>query len=240
MPSDTGSIEISEKQGVRYLHFGSEWILGAMRIARPWALELEYTRELMLPLLLRPSTWPASVLQVGLGSASITRFLHRYRPQARITVVEIAPRVVAAARQFFKLPEDSLRLRVEIADGFDYLATNRRRFDLLQLDAYDADARAGMLDTAPFYHLCRERLADNGLVAINILTGRRGIAASLARLREAFGDEVAVLAPSEAGNTVAIAARKPFRLDAKKLRASAAALKAQGGLDLTPTLDRME
>jgi spermidine synthase len=38
------SIEISEERGVRYLHFGSPWVQGAMRIARPWALELEYTR----------------------------------------------------------------------------------------------------------------------------------------------------------------------------------------------------
>ena len=39
------SIDISEEAGVRYLHFGSSWIQGAMRIARPFALELDYTRE---------------------------------------------------------------------------------------------------------------------------------------------------------------------------------------------------
>ena len=49
------SIEISEERGVRYLHFGSHWIQGAMRVARPWALELEYTRDMMLALLLRPA-----------------------------------------------------------------------------------------------------------------------------------------------------------------------------------------
>jgi len=38
-------VDISEEAGVRYLHFGSDWIQGAMRIARPWALELDYTRE---------------------------------------------------------------------------------------------------------------------------------------------------------------------------------------------------
>ncbi|MEP7062594.1 MAG: spermidine synthase, partial [Betaproteobacteria bacterium] len=29
------SIEVSEEDGVRYLHFGTHWIQGAMRIARP-------------------------------------------------------------------------------------------------------------------------------------------------------------------------------------------------------------
>src|SRR5574340_598280 len=42
-------IDIREEAGVRTLHFGSEWIQGAMRIARPWNLELEYTREMMAP-----------------------------------------------------------------------------------------------------------------------------------------------------------------------------------------------
>ncbi len=72
------SIEISEEAGVRYLHFGSRWIQGAMRVARPYALELEYTREMMLPLLFRPAArWPHRVLLIGLGAASLTKFLYR-------------------------------------------------------------------------------------------------------------------------------------------------------------------
>ena len=111
-------VDISEEAGVRYLHFGSEWIQGAMRIARPWALELDYTREMMASLLLRAEpAWPRSVLLIGLGAASLTKFLYRHRPQAKLTVVEIEPSVVAAAQQFFKLPEDPKRLKIEIADG---------------------------------------------------------------------------------------------------------------------------
>jgi hypothetical protein len=48
--------------GVRSLHFGSHWIQGAMRIARPYALELDYTRDMMLALLLR------SARRVGRGT----------------------------------------------------------------------------------------------------------------------------------------------------------------------------
>src|SRR5438270_4162261 len=110
------SIEVSEERGVRYLHFGSHWIQGAMRVARPWALELEYTREMMLPLAVRDDpAWPATVLQIGLGAASVTKFLYRYRPKASIMVVEIMPEVITAARQFFRMPEPSKRLRVVVA-----------------------------------------------------------------------------------------------------------------------------
>ena len=116
-----GSIEVSEKDGVRYLHFGSALVQGAMRVARPWSLELEYTREMLLPLLLRPGrAWPRTVLQVGLGAASFTRFLHRHFPKTRVTVVEISPAVVAAARLSFRLPPASRQLAIEIAEALNF------------------------------------------------------------------------------------------------------------------------
>lgn len=236
-----GSVEVSEANGVRTLHFGSELVQGAMRIARPWSLELEYTREMMLPLLLAPrETWPSRVLQVGLGAASFTRFLHRHRPGARVTVVEISPEVVAVARQFFRLPEPSARLAIEIADAHDYLATARRTFDLILLDGFDADGRAGMLETVPFYLNCRSHLAAGGLLAANLLTKWRGVAPAVRCLREAFDDRVVVLPPCGAGNTVALAAAGPVpRVGPATLRERAARLKAQAGLDLLPTLDRL-
>jgi spermidine synthase len=46
-------IDISEESGVRYLHFGSDWVQGAMRLRKPNALELTYTREMMAGLLFR-------------------------------------------------------------------------------------------------------------------------------------------------------------------------------------------
>src|SRR5688572_12064879 len=184
------SIEVSEEKGVRYLHFGSPWVQGAMRIARPWALELEYTRQMMAPLLLRDARWPAAVLQVGLGAASITRFLHRHRPEARMTVVEISPEVVACARQHFKLPPESERLHIAIAEGHEYLATTRRRFDLLVVDAFDSKGRSGMLDSVPFYANCHARLQRGGIAAFNLLSRTRGAAPAVARIREAFGEQV--------------------------------------------------
>ena len=234
------SIEISEARGVRYLHFGSPWVQGAMRIARPFALELEYTRELMMPLLLRGDAWPRNVLQVGLGAASVTRFLHRHRPEARITVVEIEPKVVAAARQFFKLPEDA-RVRIAIGDGHDFLAGSHARFDLIVVDGFDEKGRPGMLDSVPFYVNCRERLGPRGMAAFNLLTRHRDAAPALARMREAFGQRLLVLPPTEAGNVVALGAAGE-RVDEAfdDLRAAAERLKAGTGLNLHPTLARLE
>lgn len=234
------AITISEERGVRFLHFGSPWIQGAMRIARPYALELEYTRELMFPLLLHGPTWPRRVLQAGLGAASVTRFLHRHRPEAKVTVVEIDPDVVHAARLHFRLPEESSSLRIRIGDAAEHVAASEGRHDLIVVDGYDDKGRPGMLDSEPFYANCRARLGPEGMLTVNLLTRTRGVKASVDRLRRAFEDRVLVLPPSEAGNTVVVAAAgDAIDETLESLRAAAAKLKEQTGLELAPTLARL-
>jgi spermidine synthase len=227
------SIDVSEERGVRYLHFGSRWIQGAMRLARSDALELEYTRDMMFPLLLQPAPWPARVLQIGLGAASITRFLHRYRQEARLTVVEIEPRVVAAARHHFRLPDASPRLVIEIADGAAYVARPGPAFDWIIVDGYDEHGQAGALDTRAFYAHCHARLARGGVLCANLLRRTRGVSPSVARLAAAFGGRACALPPCASGNTVAIAVTGAHpALDAGTLHGAAVGLKASTGLDL--------
>lgn len=233
-------ITISEERGVRYLHFGTPWIQGAMRIARPWALELEYTRDLMFPLLLRGDDWPRHVLQVGLGAGSITKFLHRHRPQARVTVVEIDPDVIEAARRWFRLPEESARLRIVVGDAAEHVAARDRHHDLIVVDGYDDHGRAGLLDSESFYVNCRARLARDGIMSVNLLTRTRGVGASVARLERAFDGRLLVLPPSEAGNVVAVAAAgQPVDEGIATLRTAARRLRAETGLDLASALARL-
>ena len=40
-------IEVTEERGLRTLHLGSSAIQSAMRVSRPWDLELAYTRAMM-------------------------------------------------------------------------------------------------------------------------------------------------------------------------------------------------
>jgi len=234
------SIDISEEAGVRFLHFGSSWIQGAMRIARPFALELDYTREMMTPLLLHDEDWPRKVLQIGLGAASITKFLYRHRPQAKLTVIEIDPRVEAAARQFFKLPDDPERIDIRHGDGADFVVKTKQRYDLILVDGFDADARTGRLDTLPFYLDCRARLADDGVLCVNLLSRRKDFAKSVARLEEAFEGRAIAFSSCDSGNaialgTIAVSPAPTF----VELKAAAKALKQETGLNLLPTISRL-
>lgn len=227
---------------MRYLHFGSHWIQGAMRIARPWSLELEYTREMLLPLLLRPgATWPRSVLLVGLGAASLTRFLYRHRPRAVQTIIEIDPAVITVAQQAFRLPPEGARLRIEINDGADYVIASDRAFDLILVDGFDAQGRAGALDTLPFYCNAQARLSDRGLLAVNLLSRNQASRASVERMRAAFGDRVLALPACASGNVIALAAAgDAVDVTYEALDKSARALRKETALNLLPTLARLQ
>ncbi len=235
-------IDISEEMGVRYLHFGSDWVQGAMRIARPWALELDYTREMMAGLLMRePADWPKKVLLIGLGAGSLAKYLYRYLPVCRMTAVEINPQVEFVARQYFKLPDDPQRLNVMIGCGADYVLAGDSTFDLILVDGFDPDARSGPLDTQPFYQACRARLSERGLLAVNLLGRNRGFATRVERLREAFDGRLAVFPACDSGNTIAFAnAGEPVDLPLESLRQRADELKVRTKLNLLPTIARMQ
>lgn len=234
----TTSIDISEQSGVRYLHFGSAWIQGAMRIARPWNLELEYTREMMAPLLLH--TPPRKVLLIGLGAASLTKFLYRNYPKAHLTVVEIEPGVVAAARQFFKLPEDEKRLNLVVGDGVEYVLNTHKKFDLILVDGFNEHAHPGALNTLPFYQACSTRLSDKGIMAVNLLGLCRGVTGGFTHILKAFENRALMLPSCASGNTIALATSgNPITLSLDELKKNAEKLKTETGLNLLPTLARL-
>ncbi len=247
----THTLETSEEAGVRFLHFGSEWVQGAMRIARPYALELEYTREMAACLLLRPDgDWPSRVLQVGLGAASLTKFWQRHRPDAKQTIVEINPAVVTMAEQSFKLPGAAMRkaanIDIRIADGVAWMRDGDERmhkdkFDCIMVDGYDHNARFGALGTEAFYRDCRARLTRRGLLVLNLFGRTHGYRQQIENLRAAFDERVLALGPVEGGNAVAFAVNgESVALELTLLRADAERLHRETGVKFTGTLVRMD
>ena len=240
-PSHT--LETSEEAGVRFLHFGSEWVQGAMRIARPYNLELEYTREMAACLLLRPDAdWPRQILQVGLGAASLAKFWYRQRPEAKQTIVEINPAVVFMAQQSFKLPANEARIDIQIADGVAWMHEDRKdKFDCIMVDGYDQNARFGALGTEAFYRDCRKRLSKRGLLVLNLFGRTHGYKKQIENLRAAFDGRVLALGPVEGGNAIAFAVNgEPVALEIPMLREDARRLFEETGIKFTGTLVRFD
>jgi spermidine synthase len=225
---------ISEFDGVRYLHLGSEWVQGAMRIRKPRQLELEYIQRMMAWLLWRDA-WPPDgghAVQLGLGAGAITRFTHQAM-RWRTTVVELNPTVIQANRLWFHLPADDVRLQVVQADAATWVQRDEhvQTVDLLCVDLYDHQAAAPVLDDEAFYAACHGLLAPGGLMSVNLFGREASFERSTARIAAVFGsDQVWQLVPTKEGNTVVIAGRGVVVPGREVLTARAEAIAARFGL----------
>ncbi len=178
---------VSEGDGVRYLHLGSIWVQGAMRIRKPQQVELEYVQRMLASLLWLPTPeiGRGRAVQLGLGAGAITRFTHKAL-RMPTTVVELNPAVVDVNRAWFHLPAE---VEVVIADAGRWLreAAEPQSAQLLHVDLYDHEAAAPVLDDEAFYADCRALLADGGVMSVNLFGRDASFERSAARIAAAFG-----------------------------------------------------
>ena len=198
---------LSEFDGVRYLHLGSIWVQGAMRIRKPQRVELDYVQRMLASLL-----WISSdelgqghAVQLGLGAGAITRFMCQQLGMAN-TVVEINPQVIAANVGWFHLPAQTELVR---GDAAHWLAqAEPASVRLMHVDLYDHEAAAPVLDSQAFYEACRATLQPGGVMSVNLFGRASSFDTSIARIAAAFGaDQVWSLRPTREGNTVVVAGR---------------------------------
>ncbi len=199
-------LHISEEDGIRYLHFGSEWIQGAMKIRAPYTLVLDYTNDLMV--------WegcvdlpPAHIVTLGLGAGSVAKYCLKNYPKSRLTAIEIAPQVCVAAHRFFKLPATDDRFEIEIIDAAKWVRAKAHHgsCDVMIIDLYDADAFGPVHDSVAFYRDCKRCLRPGGAITVNVFGAGFGFEDSFAHVFEAFDGAAEALAPCAAGNRIILA-----------------------------------
>ena len=197
-------VTLSEQDGVRFLHFGTDWVQGAMRIRRPDWIELEYVQQMMAWMLFNDQ--PSHIVQLGLGTGALTKFCYRQFQEARVTAVELNPAVIAICSSMFKLPPNDERLSVLEMDAMDFVLdpSNQGTVDALQVDLYDASARGPVLDTPEFYQACAACLTPDGIMTINLFGEHPSYAKNLKAMRSAF-KHIAWLPEVHEGNVVALA-----------------------------------
>lgn len=233
-PTRLPEVNFSDHGDIRYLHLGTEWVQGSMRLDDPLAIHLEYVQRMMAWLLfVEPAEVPRMhAMQLGLGAASLTKFCHR-RLRMRTTAIELNPQVIAACRLWFKLPRDDARLSVVLGDAAEVAAHEHWRgtVDALQVDLYDHEAAAPVLDSQAFYADCRRLLADNGCMTVNLFGRSSSYERSLGRIRAAFGaGSLWAFRPTREGNTIVLALRQPQQPGRGELAQRADAIKARWGL----------
>ncbi|HYE40257.1 MAG TPA: spermidine synthase, partial [Ramlibacter sp.] len=217
-----------------YLHLGTEWVQGSMRMDEPFGIHLEYVQRMMAWLLfVDPDTVARRhAMQFGLGAAALTKFCHK-RLRMRTTAIELNPQVVAACRLWFKLPKDDTRLTVVLGDAAEVAAHPhwRGQVDALMVDLYDHEAAAPVLDSEDFYRDCRSLLTEDGCMTVNLFGRSSSYGRSLVHIQAAFGaDATWAFRPTREGNTVVLALREPVEPARGELAARADAIEERWGL----------
>ena len=209
-------VTTSEGGGIRHLHLGSPWVQGSMRIKKPFDIELEYVQRMMAWLLFMApdSVARRHAMQLGLGAGALTKFCHHHL-RMTTAAIELNPQVVAACRLWFKMPPDDSRLSVILGDAAEVAASDHwaAQIDALQVDLYDEEAAAPLLDDQGFYADCRHLLTDDGVLTLNVFGNQSSEGESIARLVDTFGAGcVWRFAPTREGNVVLLATRSPMTL----------------------------
>lgn len=201
---------VSELSGVRYLHFGTEWVQGAMRLRRPNDLVLAYTQQMMAWLLLMEPQADDDIGILGLGAGSLLRYTLKNTP-SKIVTVEWNPMVTAVCRSHFRLPE-SPRSRIDHCDAAEWVAepANIGRYTALMVDLYDAMAQGPVRGSPEFYQDCAHALTDPGIITVNLFGEHASFEPNIEGLRAAFPDGLLVLPEIDAGNRVAIGVKGPL------------------------------
>lgn len=192
------SVDVSESEGIRYLHLGSDTVQSAMRLSNPTALELRYTRGVMMLLLFAPEA--KTLLGLGLGGGSLARYIYHHVPHLHQRIIEINPQVIQVARSHFYLPDNDDRLEVIEGDGAEYVQQHPATTDVLLLDAYGSDGLPSMLSTQDFFDQCAHALTSAGMLIANLWGSDKRFDVYLQRIEQSFDGKVLVLPTGRPGN----------------------------------------
>lgn len=143
----------------------SDCVQSEMKLSDPLELSMPYVRHIMaaLPLVKNPQ----HILIIGLGGASMQRYLYRLLPDAIIETAELDPAVVKVATSYFFFKED-VRQIVHLGDGRKFIESSKDKYDIIFLDAFSATAIPYPLSTRQFLEAIKDHLVPGGIVCANL------------------------------------------------------------------------
>jgi spermidine synthase len=234
---DLPVVTFADYGDMRFLHLGTPAVQGSMKISVPYDIHLEYVQRMMAWLLLTDidQVKHLHAMQLGLGAASLTKFC-RHHLDMQTTAVEVNPQVIDTCRRWFKLPENSAKLNVVLGDAGEAAAQAQwqGKIDALQVDLYDHEAAQPAIDTDLFYRNCRNMLTEQGCMTVNLFGHAMSYAASLQKIKVAFGEgAVWAFKATAAGNTIVLAFRTPRTFEREMLQQQAQAIQGRWPLPAT-------
>ncbi len=184
-----------------FSRFKSKYTESKINIFNDDELPVSYTQTMPVSLVYTKN--PKKLLMIGLGGGMITKYIHKYIPQINITGVELDEKVLAMAKKYFKLKEDS-NYKIFIKDGRLYLNESKNIYDIIMVDAYKGGYIPFHLCTREFYLLVKKHLTSKGAVALNLHSGSKLYPRIINTLKDVF-EHVDLYKSGTSSNIIAIA-----------------------------------
>ena len=181
-----------------------------------------YWDEVLLARYFGSGQTPRRVAVVGLAGGTIARELTAIEGPVTIDGVELDPKIVEVGRKYFAMTEPNLR--VTVADGRYWMATQAGQYDLILVDAYRQPYIPFYLTTKEFFQNAREHLAPDGVLAVNVgrtQTDYRLVDALSGTLTAVFPKTFVIDATGRFNNSVVFATDAPASLELFRARAEA-------------------
>ena len=132
----------------------------------------------------------ASMLLIGLAAGTIARQYTAVYGDIPIDGIELDPEIVAVGAEFFDMNAEAMpNLSARVGDGRYLLNNIDQAYTVIGIDAYRPPYIPWHLTTVEFFSEVRDRLAERGVVAINVGrtdTDRRLVDALSNTLRQVF------------------------------------------------------
>jgi len=112
---------------------------------------------------------PEKVLIIGGGDGGTLREVCNHESVKKAVLCEIDEMVITGSKKYF--PEiakgfDSPKAEVVVGDGIKYIKESNEHFDVILIDSTDPVGPAEGLFHKDFYQMCHDRLADDGILAL--------------------------------------------------------------------------
>lgn len=229
-----GPVQVLDDGNQRRLAFGEGDHQSCMLKAAPTQLLYDYTRAMVLALLLNPSAKRALLL--GLGAGSLAGFFHRHS-ELQLTAIELRQQVIDIAYRFFELPR-SARLDVINENALHYLQRSEPNdFDFIFSDIYTGDGVDDLQLQETYLDMCRECLNHQGWLVLNCWREHQADQDLIKVLRSRFSQLYSCT--TQSGNWVLFAGNNPLPAQ-KSLQQAAKKLSLQAGFSLRGVIKKLQ
>ena len=207
-------MEVRENADLRWMMSEDGVLHGAMSLKEPCLPLVPYVRSMLIAQMLKPEA--TKVLNLGLGTGAIERYIGEVYPQVKLTTVEISQTRLEQTKRFFHLrPSSSSSIVVQ--DASKFISRKIPEQDIIYCDLFDVRSNYNTVLSNDFVTNLWEKLSKNGLIAINyVLEDQKKLINTLVILRKIFA--VTAIIDIEDHANIVILAFKTDKSDSESIK----------------------